>query len=448
MKKNTHILFLIFVVMAAGPVVVESAFAEVLPPSQFAEDAEDVENDIDAELDALEAEVEERFDETSEADDSVDEIEDEFDIVDLPSPMQSFGYGAHAATQTMNPDISLIADFALAWFSDDPDLVGGHDPGDVGFNLQGLELGIQAAIDPYFRFDSFILFSQFGVEIEEAYGTTLNLPWSLQLRMGQFLTSFGRINPTHLHAWNFVIQPLALGKFFGGEGLRGLGLETSQLLPLPWLAEWTLAVQNIGGGATGRSFLSSTAEIESLLDLTVSGRLEQYWDLADNIGLLFGLSAVNGPNSTGRNNRSDVFGADLLLKWNPAVAGGYRELGWQSEFLLRRRQSPGPADETDGEVLQDWGGYSELYYSPNLLWRFAGRYEYVAGIDNDPLDPGWNEDRQRVSANLTWYPSHFSRLRFEYALDSMPYRSEGDELVHMAFIQLELVAGAHAAHSY
>ena len=55
-------------------------------------------------------------------------------------------------------------------------------------------------VDPYFRFDSNLVFSQFGVEIEEAYATTLDLPANLQVRAGQFLTRFGRINATHPHA--------------------------------------------------------------------------------------------------------------------------------------------------------------------------------------------------------------------------------------------------------
>ena len=38
------------------------------------------------------------------------------------------------------------------------------------------------------------------VELEEAIMTTRSLPKGLQLKAGQFLTEFGRINPTHPHA--------------------------------------------------------------------------------------------------------------------------------------------------------------------------------------------------------------------------------------------------------
>ena len=59
--------------------------------------------------------------------------------------------------------------------------------------------------------------AEFGVEVEEAYLTTLALPANLQVRASQFLTRFGRLNSTHPHAWDFTDQPLVNGRFFGGE---------------------------------------------------------------------------------------------------------------------------------------------------------------------------------------------------------------------------------------
>ncbi len=441
-----------------------------LDDSDIEEDGVDYDetDPVEAELEALEEELHEDPDDENDLDDSdveeegvdqddadaeLEELEDELSTPaetqpDDPLAVPGLRDSTSGAVQSMNPDISMIADFAFAWFSDEPDLVGGHDPVDFGFNLQGLELGIQSAVDPYFQFNSYIVFTLWGVEVEEAYGTTLALPANLQLRAGQYLTNFGRINPTHLHVWNFVTQPLVLGKFFGGEGLRGLGVELSQMLPLPWLAEWYVSVQNIGGSSTGRSWLSTPGDVESLTDLTLTGRLEQYWDLSDSLAMLLGFSGAFGPNDTGRGNRSEVYGADLLLHWNPSGAGGYRTVGWQNEFLLRRRQTPGSADADEGTVLQDFGGLSELYYSPSLFWRFAGRYEFVSGVDDDPLDPHWDEDRQRIAANISYYPSHFSRIRVEYGVDLMPYRDALNEVVHMGMVQLELVVGAHGAHEF
>lgn len=392
-------------------------------------------DDVDAELEQLEREL-----------DAVDDDEAAADPLDveLPTPAAP----RESAPQSMNPDISAITDLAFAYFSDDPDLRGGHDPVNQGFNLQGVEVALQAAVDPYFRFDSYIVFSLYGVEVEEAYGTSLNLPANLQLRAGNYLTNFGRTNPTHLHVWDFTTQPLVLGKFFGGEGLRGLGVELNQMLPLPWFAEWSVSVQNIGGAATGRSWLGGPGDVDRLTDLGVTPRLEQYWDLTRDLSMLLGFSGTFGPNDTGRGNRTDVYGADLLLHYNPPGLGGHQQIGVQNEFMLRRRQVPEGGNTTEGGVLQDFGGYSELYYSPNLFWRFAGRYEFVSGVENDYLDPEWDDNRHRVAANITYYPSHFSRIRLEHGVDYMPYRDELDPLVHMTMVQLELVIGAHGAHQF
>ncbi len=108
---------------------------------------------------------------------------------------------------------------------------GGHDPSENGFNLQALELSLGSSVDPYFRFDAQLVFAEEGVELEEAYATTLDLGSRLQARAGQFLTRFGRLNATHLHTWNFVDQPFALGRAFGADGNRGLGFELSYLTP-------------------------------------------------------------------------------------------------------------------------------------------------------------------------------------------------------------------------
>ncbi|RDV39587.1 zinc-regulated TonB-dependent outer membrane receptor [Bradymonadaceae bacterium TMQ3] len=441
------------------------AFVALTAPLSASAQATD--DTVDAELEALETELQESDLESPSLATPADEnappegVDDELERLEmevsqgassdqgdtqLPTRAAAMPGAGSGVVASMNPDISLIADFALAWFSEEPSLLGGHDATQTGFNLQGLELGLAAGIDPYWRFDSHILLSLFGLEIEEAYATTLALPFGLQARAGQFLTNFGRVNPTHLHAWNFTTQPLVLGKFFGGEGLRGLGAELGGLLPLPWLASWTLSAQNIAGGATGRSFLASDSDLTALSDLSVAFRLEQFWDVGSRTGALLGINAINGPNSSGRGNRSDIYGVDLLLKRTVTGNRGRSELGWQSEVMLRRRQDAGASDEATGTVLQDWGAYTEVFFSPDLFWSVAARYERVSGLEGDPLDPDWRHTRQRGALSLSYMPSHFSRLRLEYGLDHQP---DGvHPLVHMVFLQLDLVAGAHGAHAY
>src|SRR5205823_4204506 len=71
---------------------------------------------------------------------------------------------------------------------------------------------------------------------------------------------FGRLNPTHPHAWDFVDQPLVNGRFLGPDGLRGPGILLSYLLPVPIYSEAIIAVQN-GSGDTAFSFRNTPGAV-------------------------------------------------------------------------------------------------------------------------------------------------------------------------------------------
>ncbi len=344
------------------------------------------------------------------------------------------------AVQSLNPDISFIADIAFAYFSvDKPLMSGGHDPTKTGFNLQQLELAVGAAVDPYFRFDANIVFSQFGVEIEEVYATSLSLPWNLQLRAGQFLTRFGRVNNSHPHTWAFVDQTLVVGKFFGSEGNRGLGLELSWLAPLlPWYVELVGSVTDAAGAATARSFYGGTdLGVDGPGDFQYTAALKQFFPLSDNWSLFWGLSFASGPNPTGRDNRSEIYGTDLYIKYRPITHGSYTVVSLQAEYLLRRRQVP-------DDVLMDHGLYATLFYRFARRWAAAARYEFLTGVEGDYLDATWDGDRHRASANVTFWPTEFSRLRLQYGYDTPSWRPG----YHMLFLAMEFAVGAHGAHKF
>ncbi|MGA9522612.1 MAG: zinc-regulated TonB-dependent outer membrane receptor, partial [Myxococcaceae bacterium] len=361
-----------------------------------------------------------------------------------PAPAPSAGF----SLQSLNPDISFIADVAGAWFTaEQPLQSGGHDPTENGFTLQQLELAVSSTVDPYFKFNANLVFGLFGVEIEEVYATTLGLPYRLQLRAGQFLTRFGRFNPTHLHAWQFVDQPFAIGRVFGGEGNRGLGAELSWLAPLPWYVEVTGSVTEARGEATARSFLGATTEpIRSPFDLQYTGAVKQFFPLSDDLSLNWGLSAATGPSALGNQNRTDVFGTDLYLKYRPiSDPGNPTVVSLHAEILYRRRQAP-------EDLLQDVNAWAELFWRFAQRWSVAARYElgtpaYGLGgeIVPDPLDPEWAQSRQRASANLTFWPTEFSRVRLQGAADLVGWREAPSYSVMLA---LEFAVGAHGAHAF
>jgi hypothetical protein len=366
------------------------------------------------------------------------------------SAQPSAAVGAPAAAggvQSLNPDISLIADFAAAAFSNDQHLESGaHDPVHNGFNLQALEFSLAAAVDPYLRFDSHISFDLGGLDVEEAYGTTLGLPFRLQARLGQFLNRFGRLNASHPHTWNFSDQPFALGRVFGAEGNKGLGVELSWLTPLPWYVELVGSAMMADGADTSRSFLADQERtVRGPKDLEYLTAAKQFFPLSENWSLAWGISGAFGPNPSGPSNRSAIYGSDVYLKYRPITAESSTIVSLTSEWYYRRRQLP-------GDIVHDVSSYSELFWRFAQRWATAARYEYGSApffvngrrYDADPLDPAWTRSRQRVALALTHYPSEFSRFRLQVSRD-MPAWSQA---TWAGFLTAELAIGAHGAHAF
>lgn len=352
-----------------------------------------------------------------------------------------------ALPQSMNPDLAFIADFALAAFNTDtPRMGGAHDPQVNGFNLQQLELSVGSAVDPYLRLDGNIVFGQFGVEIEEIYATTLGLPGRTQLRAGQFLTRFGRLNSTHPHSWDFVDQPFALSRLMGGEGNRGLGVEASVLLPLPWSVELYLSGTMANGEATARSFWGpEDLGVRGPQDIQSTAVLEQFFPFGPDLSLLWGLSYAGGPNPSGRDNRTELYGTDLYLRYRPTTRQSSLVLTLTSEWILRRRQVP-------DDVLCDVNGFTQALWRFSPRWAVAGRWELgtVAwGLDGtpatDPLDPDWTATRQRYAVNTTFWPTEFSRLRAQVHLDDAGWDPRPQLGAMLAF---EALIGAHGSHEF
>lgn len=340
----------------------------------------------------------------------------------------------------MNPDMALILDTALAAFSvDEPLQGGGHDPTRSGFNFQQLELSIRSNVDPYFRFDANLVFSPFGVEVEEAYASTLSLPLGLKARAGQFLTRLGRLNGTHPHAWSFVDQPIVLSKFVGGEGNRGLGAELAWLTPLPWYSELFFSANNADGECCARSYYGADdLGVHSPADLMLTGAFKQFFTLGDDLGILWGLSTQLGPNPSGQGNHSALVGTDLYLKYQPGKSIRRSSLALTLELLQRSRQLP-------GVLLIDYGGYLQLVWQATPHLETGIRAERVTGLEADPLDPDWTTARSRYSAQVTWKPSHFSRLRLQGSVDWPEWL---ESPVYAGILALEVTAGAHGAHEF
>jgi len=365
-------------------------------------------------------------------------------------------------------NLSLVGDTVFGW-STTPNVeaIEGahHDPSQRGFTLQGAELTLDGAVDPYFKaLVTVPLVLEPGgatvVELEEAWVQTTSLPWNLQVKAGQMFANFGRQNPQHAHTWAFVDQPLVITRLLGADGLRNPGAQLSWLAPTPFYSEVMLGVFN-SDGDTAASFRNDGSTdihggspvsrgLRRPQDLMFVPRLAASFDLSDTQTLLVGLSGAFGPNNSGSNADTQIYGADIYWKWRPERAqAGFPFVSWQTEVLYRRYEAAerlaadNPLVTLPTDALHNWGFFSQLLWGFTRGWVAGLRGEFVNGVETSP-DDLLRADRTRISPNLTWYPTEFSKLRLQYNYDHL--QRLGDE--HSVWLQLEFLIGAHAAHKF
>ena len=349
--------------------------------------------------------------------------------------------------------------------------LGDHDPIKNGFSLRNAEITLDGAVDPYFKgFGNIVLKldknNETAIELEEAYLQSTSLPENLQLKGGQFFAGFGRQNPQHPHTWAFVDQPIVLNRAFGPEGLRSIGTQLSWLVPVPFYTEAFLGVFDGQGGtafnfrnpgdpdASGANRFHGRQTIDAGLsgpqDLVYVPRLASSFELTDQQTLVAGLSGAFGPNDTGPRSRTEVYGADVYWKWKSANASeGFPFVSFQSEVLFTRAGAgadpTAPGGGLAAENLHDWGFYGQVLWGYRPHWVAGLRGEYANGNTGayDASDI-YRGQRTRISPNLTWFPSEFSKLRLQYNYDDGEYLGQQ----HSVWLQLEFLLGAHGAHKF
>jgi hypothetical protein len=334
-----------------------------------------------------------------------------------------------------------------------------------------------------------VIFGTDFVELEEAFFTTTSLPYNLQLEGGLFFTEFGRLNPTHPHTWSWLDQPVINTRLMGDEGLRSPGAALAWLTPLPWYSELIFAIQNADEGDLTYSFNNGgetvggrpgiDTSVKNLSDLIYLLRTANSWDLSGEVTALIGFSGLVGSNSTGSDGITFIYGTDLTMKWMPRRNfRGWPFLMWETELMKRdytadsvtvgtavAADGAGHGDEEQeeesvevdlpGQILRDWGGYTQILWGFRHPWAVGARFEYASGSgksfldgqlvskQNDPL----RDDRIRFSPLLIYHPTHFSRLRLQYNLDNAEFL-DGEDWAHSVWFGAEVFYGAHPAHRY
>jgi hypothetical protein len=234
-------------------------------------------------------------------------------------------------------------------------------------------------------------------------------------------------------------------------------------LPTPWYSQLILAAQN-GQGNTGFSFRNPGEDgifyDRETIDRVLSGPQDLVWiprwensvDLSPTQVVLAGVSGAFGPNETGTNTWTQIYGADVFYKWKSAHAeGGFPFVKWQSEFMYRRFEAGRGMNDSFpvAETFHDWGMYSQVLWGFRKGWVAGIRGDYLHMQDSRFTDDPDRQSRWRISANLTWYPTEFSKLRLQYNHDFLESNFFlSDREVDSVFLQFEFILGAHGAHKF
>lgn len=402
-----------------------------------------------------------------------------------PPAVSAYEHEQAGPFRVLDLSLSLLASVGG---SSEPDAVlrelqgGAHDPRARGFTLQQAELGVAGEVEGWLeaqvRIVTAIDTEDGGtlVELEEAFAQTTRLPARLQVRVGTYLTEFGRLNATHAHAWDWLDQPVIATRVLGGDGMRGPGARLSCLLPTELPLELLVGVQNANGEGMpsflandevyaerpigGRQF--TTRGVRSGGDLVWSGRVSTSFALSGATTATLGASAAFGPNATGPDADTLLWGADFALCWRSAPScGGGSGFALQGEYMARAFTAAAQTDASDPlapvslprTTLADFGGWLQGLYSFDASWSAGLRLElatgdgesYVGGGSFARAEDAFRDDRVRISPLLQWRSSEAARVRLQYDYDDADHLGHA---AHSVWLGFEVLLGAHARHDH
>lgn len=362
---------------------------------------------------------------------------------------QPMGPQQQPANPRLLPDISAVGDLVGDLSPD-----GSTQEDGTRFGIREIEIALQAAVDPYFRGDVFLGFSDAeGVHIEQAFMTTTAVP-GVELRLGRFLMPIGKQNTTHRHDLHTIEYPWVIQRFLGEEGLKGTGLYVSRIFaPLGFYQEFLLtAIDRVGEAP--EDLVTEEPINTDLSHLAFSARLRNYWDLTQAANLEISGSALAGyveqpfdfgasppaPDVNAVATNQQTYGVDLTLRWRPLQQGLYRSFIAQAEYF--RQNNARDDDVAFGGPNRDFNGaYGFARWQLTRRWFVAARYDWL----EDPELGG--ETLTAASGYLQWFPSEFSKLTAAFER-LMPAASVGVEATNRILLQASFAIGPHKPHPF
>jgi hypothetical protein len=357
------------------------------------------------------------------------------------------------ANSRLLPDISLVGDL-VADLSPD----GSTQEDGTRFTIREVELALQAAVDPTFRGDVFLGFSDAeGVHIEQAFLTATSLPWHLEARLGRFLAPFGKQNTTHRHDLHTVDYSLAGQRLLGAEGLKGTGVYLARsAAPLGFFQELIVtATEGLGGLEHAHEEGEEELVLEEPLNKNLSGlaysaRLRNYWDISNAANIEISGSLLTGKAArhailNGEINavpmRQTTLGADVTFRWRPPQQGLYKSFILQGEIMAQQNENDNLSDIYPGkpELLDDAMGYYVFgRYQISRRGFLGARFD---SVDDNEFD---GERTNAVSGYWQFYPSEFSKIVAKFERVS----PKSFQAFNRFILQATFALGPHRPHPF
>jgi hypothetical protein len=357
-------------------------------------------------------------------------------------------------------------------------LIGSHDhdghnhatyDAQNGFNLNYAELGFTGTVDPYLDASVFLHFYDGGVEVEEAYFTSRNLPYNLRLRGGKFFSDFGRQNNQHHHAWQFSDMPLVYEAFLGNHGIQEIGAQLQWIAPTSnYLMFGLEALQGKNEMMFGHEAIANSYDEDNSLAQSASqpslfvGYVKTSADIGDTT-ILAGASVAKGESrmnhlddeeeSHAFSGDSTLYGVDLTVKH---FFDSYSSLTWQTEWLYRDIKGTefddnGASFDLESLRKKQAGYYTQLVYAPDQSWRMGLKYDNI--YKNDVIVEGTNENKPKnmdqYTAMVEYHSSEFARYRLQYSHSNALFsEDEQRQNLDSLIFSVNIALGRHNAHPF
>lgn len=427
-------------------------------------------------------------------------------------PLPVLGGDRVTAGSAFNPDISVILDAVyyneLGTEFDEPAGFegghshghGGHDHGhglEEGFNFRSAELAFTASVDKYFDAMLMLHLDEHGVEVEEGYAATRNLPAGLRVKAGKFFSDIGYINAQHAHDWAFVDRPLVNEFLFGDHGIQEVGVQLTWTPNTPFYS--VFGVELLQGETEGIAPYVGADRVQHVtvtphpdtgdpvrnrwradnpFDDVSGPRLitgfakfgpDLGYDHAAQFGLSYGYSRAFQRDDLHSSLRYEAWdgtawfaGVDAVYKYEAGRPYGHGDFTLQGEYFYReidadfveKRFRGGDFVTTEAlrRTAKQDGLYLQGLYGIAPRWQAGLRFEALGLTNTNALveDDFFKsfDTSYRYSGNLTFRPTEFSMLRAQ--LNYMDYATDDDRRDEgWAFmLQLQVALGVHGAHKF